>query len=238
MFHILFSKEVQCTPEKRGQQLFHNKLLRLFGTAEHCCNCNSSYIYFPLSVAIPALQITSSVKLMCRRKDSTQVRPCWTWWSQPQRQDKLLLLGTMNFRKISPFFGGGGSTDRIFSPSISVSNHLGCTRLTSKLDITAATSSTFLYHSGNDCVVTAVIYSQRTTPGATVTSASAAAARSFPLKRLRGQFLYYNPSRQGRCHNHFQTLPVLQVYSFLDSCLYLAELLVLILSRPKVYPRP
>lgn len=121
----------------------------------------------------------------------------------------------------------GGSTDiaSFFLPFHS-QHHLGCARLTSKLDITAAASLTFTTSPFTSCAVTALIYSQRTNPGATVTSASAAAARPFLLRRLRSEFLYYNPSKQGRCHNHFQTLPVLQAYSFwtlayiLQSCLY------------------
>lgn len=43
----LFSKNVQCTPGNRGRQLFHNKLLRTFGTAEHCCNCVIHHGFIP-----------------------------------------------------------------------------------------------------------------------------------------------------------------------------------------------
>lgn len=131
----------------------------------------------------------SSVKLMCRRKASTQARPCCTWWPQPQRADKLPLLRTMNFRQIPPFLVGGSTVIASFLLPLLSQHHLGCTKLTSKLDITAAWSLTFttspFYHWGNYCAVTPVTYSQRTTPGGTLTSASAAAAGSFLFKRLK-----------------------------------------------------
>lgn len=182
-------------------------------------------VWFPLSVTIPTLQIMSSVKVMCRRKASTQVRPCCIDDHSPRGNTGSHYLGPWISGRYLLFLGGSTDMASFLLPFHS-QHHLGCARLTSKLDITAAASLTFTTSPFTSCAVTALIYSQRTNPGATVTSASAAAARPFLLRRLRSEFLYYSPSKQGRCHNHFQTLPVLQAYSFwtfayiLQSCLF------------------
>lgn len=136
----LFSKDVQCTPENRGQHLYHSKMLRLFGTAEHCCNCVIHHVFATVS-CYPSPQIMSSVKVM-------EGKPVLKWG--PAVLDDHSPRGNTGCHCLGPWISGryllflGGSTDiASFLLLFLFQHHLGCTRLTSKLDITAATSLTF-----------------------------------------------------------------------------------------------